>query len=72
MLHEYNLCSSAWTSEQSFVSVYRVYSLSIDNILCGYVKYKIRRFKKDYLSINIRESLNVSLDILVLFDNMEG
>jgi hypothetical protein len=32
-LYESELCSRSRTSEQTFVSVYRVYSVSIDNIL---------------------------------------
>jgi hypothetical protein len=33
MLHETKLSSKLGMSEQSFVSVYRIYSVSIDNIV---------------------------------------
>jgi hypothetical protein len=59
-------CSSLRTSEQSFL-IYRVYSASIDNILCLYVKCTIR-YKGKVLLLTIcacylwKMVLNIGLD----------
>jgi hypothetical protein len=74
MLHECKSCSRSRTSEMSFVSVYRDWSQSMDNI-CGCVKCSIL-YKEHGLQYIIcacyswEMSLNVSLDIS--FDNMWG
>jgi hypothetical protein len=53
-LHEPWLCSTSQTSEQSFISVYRVDSVSIGTtlFLCGYVKCSIL-YKENCLWLTI-------------------
>jgi hypothetical protein len=72
-LHERKLCSRSRTSEHFFVSVYHVYSVSIDSLLMWIcVKYSIL-YKGDYLGFTIcacyswEMALNVRLD--ASFDN---
>lgn len=66
-LHGRKLCISSRTSEHSFVSVYKVYSLNTDNISC--IVYYIKKTVYDYLRVFSSEmALNVGLDLS--FDNM--
>jgi hypothetical protein len=70
-LDERNLCSRSQTIEQHFVSVYRVYSVSIDNILMWVceVWYTLqgRLFTIDCVCYSWEMALYVGL---VSFDNM--
>jgi hypothetical protein len=70
--HERNTCSKSRRSEQSFVSMYRVYSVSIDNIL--YDVWSVVYYIKEMVWLKIcgcySWELALSIGVDVSFGNM--